>query len=57
MFLLGDPERPVSETVKMKPELPWRLHNVGDSRTVEYYGRTLLIGNENDLEKEVCWTQ
>lgn len=29
-------ERPLCETVKVKPGLPWRTQDIGDARVVEY---------------------
>ena len=34
--LRGGPEKPLNEAMKVKPELPWRLQDVGDARGMAY---------------------
>lgn len=43
-------EKPLCETVKVKPQLPGRPHNVGDARAVGH----LLMSRLSQLERKKC---
>ena len=45
VFLNGDLERPLCETVKVKPGLPWRPQDVGEIKVVRTCQGELLTGS------------
>ena len=54
MSLCGGLERPVCESVKVKPGLPWRPQDVGKARAAEYLPRRAANREWNQPRRKKC---
>lgn len=51
--MMGNPaERPVYAVMRVKPQLQWRLQDIGDARTVRYTCRSGV--ESSGLREQLC---
>ena len=53
VLLNGGPESPLLETVKLKPGLPCRPHDVGDARSIDICPGKVLMGGTSPRERRM----